>query len=223
MTKHDETTREDFIAELADTVFDTLYIREIGTEVDRIFNVKKTKELRSCLDGYSTALLREANAVILDNEGKGAGHTTAHMLASREPEDIIRGYWYFQPMMIPNERARFSTYNVFESFRLYPELQERIDNNQYRDDHTTAQCYAIMHVVLTISNQYIRLSETPLYFPSEQRVPVLFDRRLSTFLLENPDKVTRVADIIIDRHSADYDIIKLALETATPLLAKGVL
>lgn len=223
MFTHDDTTRDEFIAELADTVFDTLYIRENATEVDRIFNAKKTKELRSCLDSYTDALLREANAVILENEGKGTGHTTAHMLSNREPESVIRGYWHFQPMMIPNGMAQFSTYNVFESFRLYPELQKRIDNNQYRDDHTTAQCFAIMHVVLTISNEFIRASEPPLYFPSGQRVPVLFDRRLSTFLLENPDTVTRVADIIIDRQSADYDIIMLALETATPLLARGVL
>ena len=210
---------------IAEIVYDAQFVRG-----DPEFEEETTEEILHYLNAYPDDLLRGLKVMFesASTPSWQAG-TLAEIIGDGALENQVRGYMHFAPLLVcPNGNPPWNPASIVESFRDYPELKDRIDNNDYMDERTTLQCAALINTVIAIIEEVHnskRISVSYRYDSGHSYIPIPYitDTRLARLLLDRPEDAPRIADIITDRRTDDYGIIRRLLTEATGALSRGAL
>lgn len=178
------------------------------------------------LDGYPTELLESIQHSIT-TDPNSRRKVSRMIRADYDPQTLDECITFLPQVPIHASTAE----PVIRSLHLYKQLPK--SENFARDDaRTQQQCLAIALVAATMDQEYDSLLPDPplewLESNTEngkysQMYAMIKDDRLIDLLMEHPEAAPQIADLIKERHTADYDLVKLMIEGNNAALAEGVL
>ena len=208
-TVQQKESRKDAIIKLADDLHQTVYGN--GFDVERF----DLSDFRASLTGYSDETINKITEFFADHSSGfryngGMHHSVASMIEDGATESLVNNLVTYMPRFTQLTIVAYSYYQ--ESGSIDWELEESKDGLMLALEETASSLEFISRPTAVIVGKHTNWG-----------APVIKDPRIVKLVLDRLEDNDRINNIIIERQSADYDVLMSVLDEPTKALSKGVL